>query len=533
MLTSSDHLVVTLIVPCYQGARWISTCLKSIVDQTLDRQAFEVIVVINGTPDDSPGIVHQVFEREPTLHYQVVFAEQASLSHARNVGVELAEGEWVTWVDVDDWLSPNYLRELVEAAEEGVVPLAKVVDVDEQTGRHTEPRMTEEILADSAGRADPALLWRPLTFAACKLLPTHLARQSAFDTALTSGEDVAYFAPFMARHDLMLDTTPAHHGATYYRLLRSGSMSRQEPSYDFSVTDRIAVMKRLDAAAQAAPSRYARVMRSMMSSQALFISRYLDISPDDYPRVRAALTEARLESTPWKAITSRTPHLAVLYSLTPFLDADDAPEWQHLARSGRHWNLISNEGVATLVSTVSRHATLPTSHAALDWVTIEDLCEQGLAALADLEEVSGPQQDLFSHGMWPLPHFFGAVLTSRRAPEVRWTAAFSHPLSWDPGGAPRTSEPGGGALHDELCEALRQAGLPVPETASVFGWAEYVAFALADRLVFASAELRDSMLGHPLHGALADAAAGKASVVSLREPSSVPAGQPLSHTSMR
>ena len=133
MLTSSDHLVVTLIVPCYQGARWISTCLKSIVDQTLDRQAFEVIVVINGTPDDSPGIVHQVFEREPTLHYQVVFAEQASLSHARNVGVELAEGEWVTWVDVDDWLSPNYLRELVEAAEEGVVPLAKVVDVDEQT----------------------------------------------------------------------------------------------------------------------------------------------------------------------------------------------------------------------------------------------------------------------------------------------------------------------------------------------------------------------------------------------------------------
>ena len=76
--------------------------------------------------------------------------------------------------------------------------------------------MTEEILADSAGRADPALLWRPLTFAACKLLPTHLARQSAFNTALTSGEDVAYFAPFMARHDLMLDTTPAHHGATYY-----------------------------------------------------------------------------------------------------------------------------------------------------------------------------------------------------------------------------------------------------------------------------------------------------------------------------
>ena len=73
----------------------------------------------------------------------------------------------------------------------------------------------------------------------------------------------------------------------------------------------------------------------------------------------------------------------------------------------------------------------------------------------------------------------------------------------------------------------------MPETASVFGWAEYVAFALADRLVFASAELRDSMLGHPLHGALADVAAVKASVVSPRAPSSVPADQPLSHTSMR
>ena len=299
--------LATLIVPCYRGAQWIAGCLESILAQTLDRRDFEVIVVINGEPDESPQIVEDVLSRDPALDYRLVYAEQASLSHARNLGIELARGGWVTWVDVDDWLSPNYLSELVAARGAGVVPLARVVNVDETSGEHTEPRMTAEILAQPPGPADPTELWRPLTFAACKLLPTDLARKSQFDVALKSGEDVAYFAPFMARHDLQLHTGPAHRGATYYRLVRSGSMSRPAPSYDFSVTGRIAVMRHLDRAAVASPPRYAKIMRSMMNSQAGFIARYLAVHPEDADRVQADLSAAALHHTPWKRAGTRRP----------------------------------------------------------------------------------------------------------------------------------------------------------------------------------------------------------------------------------
>src|SRR5690606_6704186 len=158
---------------------------------------------------------------------------------------------------------------------------------------------------------------------------------------------------------------------------------------------------------------------------------------------------------------------------------------------------------------------MPTSIAVLNWDSIADFCSLGLDALAAIEDASGPQQNLFSHGMWPAPHLFSALLKSRRDTDVRWTAVFSHPLSRDPGGAPRMSEPGGGVLHDELAEAFRRTGFAPPETASIFEWAEHVAFAFADRLVFATVEQRDSMLSHPLDAALARAAAAKSSVTSL------------------
>lgn len=304
---SDEGVVATLVVPCFQGARWITTCLESIVDQDLDRRVFEVIVVVNGEPDESPQIVDRIFARDPELSYRVVFEERASLSHARNVGIALARGSWVTWVDVDDWLSPNYLSELIAARREGTVPLARVVNVDEVSAAQTTPVMTEEILACPAGAVDPAELWRPLTFAACKLLPTHLARQSTFDVGLKSGEDVAYFAPFMAHHNLTLHTAPAHAGATYYRMVRSGSLGRQAPSYQFSVTERIAVMKHLDDAAVTSPSRLAHRMRSMMNSQAQFIGRYLEAHPADAAQVRADLADAGLRHTPWKRAGLQPP----------------------------------------------------------------------------------------------------------------------------------------------------------------------------------------------------------------------------------
>lgn len=306
-MASSHAYRASLIVPCFQGEFWIAKCLESIAAQTLDRAEFEVIVVVNGPIDGSPAVVEEILGGRAGLNFRIAYSDVASVSNARNVGIEDARGVAVTWVDVDDWLSPNYLEELVRAMAGNTVPVAQVVDVSELSGAFSVSPITEQVLSHEPGLVDPAVLWRPLGFAACKLLPTVLAREKLFDVSLRSGEDVAYFAPFMAEHDLKFDTTPAHAGAIYYRLVRSSSLSRQEPSFDFLVTQRIAVMAHLDRARSVAAAPIADVMRSLMNSQALFVAQYLESHPEEYPRVRESLLSANLNYIPRSLAVSRAP----------------------------------------------------------------------------------------------------------------------------------------------------------------------------------------------------------------------------------
>lgn len=497
---------VSLIIPCYLGQDWIEPCLQSIAGQTLARNRFEVLAIVNGPVDDSPQIIDQVLGADPDLNYRIIYSEMASLSNARNLGIANARGRSVTWVDVDDWLSPNYLEELERAAAEGTLPVAQVVDVLEGTEETAVSPITEQILSFPPGRVDPVELWRPLGFAACKLLPTDLARKDLFDVTLRSGEDVAYFAPFVAKNRLVFNTAPAHAGATYYRMVRASSLSRQEPNFDFSVSQRLEVMKHLDRAVKETPGPLANVMRSMMNSQALFMARYLDERPDEFSRVRDALVSANLAHTPWYHVTSRTPNLAISYNFPPFADASSLVAAKRIYNSGEHWNVISNDmsgvravdpGLNEITGpAVSRHKTVHARTSFGSWLAIEEFCDQGLIAIEELEAVSGPQNRVYSRSMWPASHFLAALHKLKAPYDVSWTAEFSDPLSRDAGGQERASDDRGEEFRRQFRDLLSRLSLPVPDSTSLFVWAEILPYLMADKVLFTNVHQMNYMLSY-------------------------------------
>ena len=104
---------LSLIVPIYNVAEYLSTTLDSIVRQTLSH--FEVILVDDGSTDGSREIAEDFCQQQP--HWQLITQTQQGVSVARNVGTLQASGNFVAYLDGDDWLCPQTLETLLREAE--------------------------------------------------------------------------------------------------------------------------------------------------------------------------------------------------------------------------------------------------------------------------------------------------------------------------------------------------------------------------------------------------------------------------------
>lgn len=105
---------VSIVVPVYKVEKYINKCLDSIKNQTF--KDFEVILVDDGSPDECPAICDEYAKNDN--RFIVIHKENGGVSAARNTGIESANGEWLYFVDSDDWLELDALENLVKEAEE-------------------------------------------------------------------------------------------------------------------------------------------------------------------------------------------------------------------------------------------------------------------------------------------------------------------------------------------------------------------------------------------------------------------------------
>ena len=98
--------MISIIIPVYNVENYLHQCVDSVLAQTY--QDFEVILVDDGSPDNCPKICDEYAQKDSRVH--VIHQKNSGVSAARNNGIEHAKGEWITFVDSDDWVSKNYLE---------------------------------------------------------------------------------------------------------------------------------------------------------------------------------------------------------------------------------------------------------------------------------------------------------------------------------------------------------------------------------------------------------------------------------------
>lgn len=104
--------LISLIVPIYNVANYLGLCLDSITKQTYSN--IEILLINYGSSDGSKEICQEFVNRDRRFHY--FERENGDLSDARNVGIIHSQGEFISFIDSDDWIDPTYVEDLYKAA---------------------------------------------------------------------------------------------------------------------------------------------------------------------------------------------------------------------------------------------------------------------------------------------------------------------------------------------------------------------------------------------------------------------------------
>ncbi len=105
-------VAVSVIIPCYNVERYINRCLDSVLAQTFPSGSMEIICVDDKSTDDTLRHLRIYEEKYPGLIRVIAQDENGRQGRARNVALGEAKGEWIAYVDSDDWVEPDFLERM-------------------------------------------------------------------------------------------------------------------------------------------------------------------------------------------------------------------------------------------------------------------------------------------------------------------------------------------------------------------------------------------------------------------------------------
>ena len=108
---NSQTLQLSIVVPVYNSAPYLEDCVRSLLDQDLQASEYEILLINDGSTDDSLRIAEQLCTRSPNL--KIITQENRGIGAARNVGLDRSAGEFLWFVDSDDAIARDCLGTLL------------------------------------------------------------------------------------------------------------------------------------------------------------------------------------------------------------------------------------------------------------------------------------------------------------------------------------------------------------------------------------------------------------------------------------
>lgn len=218
---------ISVIIPTYKPQDYLWECLDSIASQTISKDNFEVIIILNGPKDPFYGQIED-YAKNSGFDLKLIYNEVPGVSNARNIGLDNAKGRYIAFMDDDDKVSPTYLQELYTKASDDTVVISNVYNYHDNRPEDLIAIRPTKLHRQLSEHGKTGLLESRRFFFAVwmMLIPKAVICSRRFDPSFNIGEDCLFM--FLIS-DKIKHTDFTSDKAVYFRRLRNGSaMSSQK-----------------------------------------------------------------------------------------------------------------------------------------------------------------------------------------------------------------------------------------------------------------------------------------------------------------
>ena len=309
---------VSIIVPVYGVENYIAECIRSLMNQT--HRNLEIILVDDGGKDRSAEICEEYAALDNRI--QVIHKPNGGAASARNVGIDVAAGDYICFVDGDDFVEKSYVEHLLTVLREAEA------DISECGLYFLTKSQTTPTEIDGLGRFDKSeYLLRFITHWTCSLMTNKLFKRSVIGSVrfeeghCIDDEFFTYLVVMNARNVVVTDT-PLY----YYRIRRSSVMQDIGPHQERIMLDRIEYMT----------TRYRNIAERIPQLEQAFFQAVLDtmirywVHSKDMPTAQKQIRQWIRDHTGRflrmkEPVRQRLIHLYQLYIMKPTVTAEPNP----------------------------------------------------------------------------------------------------------------------------------------------------------------------------------------------------------------
>lgn len=222
---------ISIIVPSFKPGNYIAKCISSIQAQDFPKKDYEVIIVLNGCSEPYKSQIEQIINTPNSDHEKsnihLIQTDHPGVSHARNLGIKEARGEYIIFIDDDDYISPNYLSSLYALASPDTIVASNAKNSIDEKGQ-TQDNFITKTFQNLKDNPTSLFANRRLLSNVCgKIIPQKIIEDVRFRENLSLGEDSVFMAEISTRIKYVRTTSP---DIFYYVTVRPNSSSRKSIS---------------------------------------------------------------------------------------------------------------------------------------------------------------------------------------------------------------------------------------------------------------------------------------------------------------
>lgn len=230
-------LKVSVIIPTYKPQNYLWECLDSLYSQTISKDRYEIIIVLNGCNEPYATQIRQYVAAHEDMNVLFYQTDEPGVSNARNIALDMIRGEYVTFIDDDDKVSSSFLESLVLKAEKDTVALSNSIAFVDNGPEIQDYRIGREYKKKS--NRGKQRFWIPKKYYSgpwMKLIHRDVIGNRRFDKRFKNGEDSLFMFLVSDKMKWCNFTSPE---SVYYRRIREGSALTSNKSISYKISNAI------------------------------------------------------------------------------------------------------------------------------------------------------------------------------------------------------------------------------------------------------------------------------------------------------